>query len=163
MSNEDIGPGIGLLGKAPPGAVAKTGPAAVKVASAISDRVVFIDSLPYADFLALIKCGDVMLDTLHFNGQNTNLEAFALGVPVITLPGRLQRERHTYGMYRAMGFMDLVASSATQYVELAMKVANDATYRRACSEQIKESSGVLYENRDFVRHIEDAFRRMLEA
>lgn len=127
------------------------------------DRVVFIDSLPYADFLALIKCGDVMLDTLHFNGQNTNLEAFALGVPVITLPGRLQRERHTYGMYRAMGFMDLVASSATQYVELAMKVANDATYRRACSEQIKESSGVLYENRDFVRHIEDAFRRMLEA
>lgn len=39
MSNEDIGPGIGLLGKAPPGAVpTKTGPQAVKVASAISDR-----------------------------------------------------------------------------------------------------------------------------
>src|SRR5262245_19066948 len=39
MSNEDIGPGIGLLGRAPPGAVAKTGgPAAVKVASAISER-----------------------------------------------------------------------------------------------------------------------------
>ena len=38
MSNQDIGPGIGLQGAAPPGAVAKTGPAAVKVASAISER-----------------------------------------------------------------------------------------------------------------------------
>jgi len=38
MSNEDIGPGIGLQGKAPPGAVAKSTAAAVKVASAISER-----------------------------------------------------------------------------------------------------------------------------
>ena len=39
MSNEDIGPGIGLAGAAPRGAVAaKTGPAAIKVASAISER-----------------------------------------------------------------------------------------------------------------------------
>src|SRR5207302_10296563 len=96
-------------------------------------RVVFIDSLPYQDFLALIACCDVMLDTLHFNGQNTNLEAFAMGVPVVTLPGRLQRERHTYGMYRAMGFLDLVAKSGDDYVQLAVHVANDAAYRRHCS------------------------------
>jgi protein TonB len=38
MSNEDIGPGIGLAGAAPPGAVAKAAPAAVKVASAISEK-----------------------------------------------------------------------------------------------------------------------------
>jgi TonB family protein len=37
MSNEDIGPGIGLAGAAPRGA-ARAAPAAMKVASAISDR-----------------------------------------------------------------------------------------------------------------------------
>src|SRR5438270_5138482 len=120
-------------------------------------RVVFIDSLPYQDFLALIACCDVMLDTVHFNGQNTNLEAFAIGVPVITLPGRLQRERHTYGMYRAMGFMELVAQSTDEYVELALRVAGDAAYRANCSQRIAESCGVLFENRDFVRQIENAF------
>jgi predicted O-linked N-acetylglucosamine transferase (SPINDLY family) len=127
------------------------------------DRVVFIDSLPYQDFLALIACCDVMLDTLHFNGQNTNLEAFAMGVPVVTLPGRLQRERHTYGMYRAMGFIELVASNADEYVQLALKVAGDAGYRRQCSARIAESCGVLFENRDFVRNCAAAFRRMLIA
>lgn len=125
------------------------------------DRAVFIDSLPYVDYLALISCCDVMLDTLHFNGQNTNLEAFALGVPVITLPGRLQRERHTYGMYRAMGFMELVAQSTDEYVELALRVAGDAAYRANCSERIAESCGVLFENRDFVRYIENAFRNLV--
>jgi predicted O-linked N-acetylglucosamine transferase (SPINDLY family) len=127
------------------------------------ERVVFIDSLPYADFLALVACCDVMLDTPHFNGQNTNLEAFALGVPVVTLPGRLQRERHTYGMYRAMGFLELAAETPDDYVELALRVAGDPAYRRRCSERIAQSCGVLFENRDFVRHIEHAFRRMLEA
>ena len=126
-------------------------------------RVVFIDSLPYEDFLALIACCDVMLDTLHFNGQNTNLEAFAMGVPVVTLPERLQRERHTYGMYRAMGFMDLVAKNADDYVQLAVRVANEAAYRQQCSARIAESCGVLFENRDFVRNCEAAFRQMLEA
>jgi predicted O-linked N-acetylglucosamine transferase (SPINDLY family) len=127
------------------------------------ERVVFIDSLPYRDFLALVACCDVMLDTLHFNGQNTSLEAFALGIPIVTLPGRLQRGRHTYGMYRAMGFMDLVAGSADQYVELALRVASDGQFRRQCSKRIADSCGVLYENRGFVRQLEAAFRQMLEA
>jgi len=32
---------------------------------------------------------DVMLDTPHFSGGNTNYEAFAFGTPVVTLPGHL--------------------------------------------------------------------------
>jgi predicted O-linked N-acetylglucosamine transferase (SPINDLY family) len=127
------------------------------------ERVVFIDSLPYRDFLALLACCDVMLDTVHFNGQNTNLEAFSLGVPVVTLPGRLQRARHTYGMYRAMGFMDLVAKDAEEYVRLAVRVANDSNFRQGCVRRIGESCGVLFENRQFVRDLEAAFRQMLEA
>jgi predicted O-linked N-acetylglucosamine transferase (SPINDLY family) len=125
-------------------------------------RVVFVEQLRYRDFLALIACCDVMLDTPHFNGQNTTLEAFAMAVPVVTLPGRLQRERHAYGMYRAMDFMDLVANSPEQYVALAVRVATDEAYRHACSARIRESCSVLFENRDFVRQMEDVFRRMLQ-
>jgi len=35
--------------------------------------------------------------------------------------------------------------------------------RRHCSARITESCGVLFENRDFVRNCEAAFRRMLET
>ena len=127
----------------------------------LTRRVTFVDSLAYQDFLSLVRSSDVMLDTVHFNGQNTSLEAFAMSVPVITLPGRLQRERHTYGMYRAMGFMELVAATPEQYVALAMRVANDEEYREHCRSSIAQSCGVLYENMDFVRNCGKAFQVML--
>lgn len=125
-------------------------------------RIQFVDLLPYEDFLSLIECAHVVLDTLHFNGQNTSLEAFAKSIPVVTLPGRLQRERHTYGMYRAMGFMELVAATRQEYIALALRVANDPEYRERCRSSIAASSGVLYENAEFVRGCERAFRAMID-
>jgi predicted O-linked N-acetylglucosamine transferase (SPINDLY family) len=130
--------------------------------SELRHRIVFVKQLPYPEFLALLACSDVILDTVHFNGQNTNLEALAMQMPVVTLPGRLQRERHTYGMYRAMGFAELVAGTADEYVALALRVANDANYREHCRARIGALSGVLYENADFVRSCEKAFRAMVE-
>jgi protein O-GlcNAc transferase len=87
-------------------------------------RLVFLKSLPYAGFLSLLQCADVMLDTLHFNGQNTSLEAFAMGTPVVTLPGTMQRGRHTFGMYQAMAWTELVARDGDDYVRLAVRVAS---------------------------------------
>ncbi|NEX59724.1 O-linked N-acetylglucosamine transferase, SPINDLY family protein [Noviherbaspirillum galbum] len=125
------------------------------------DRVSFIQSLAYLDYLRLVSCADVILDTIHFNGQNTNLEAFHLGVPVVTLPGRMQRERHTCGIYRAMGFMDLVADSVEDYVGLALRLANDTEFRGRCSERILRENAVLFENEAFVRQVETALGTML--
>jgi len=110
----------------------------------------------------LLRCADVMLDTLHFNGQNTSLEGFAMGVPIVTLPGTLQRSRHSYGMYRAMGFMDLVAESKSDYAAKAVAVATDPAFRAHSQASIAESAGVLYENAAFVRHCEEAFVNMVE-
>lgn len=124
-------------------------------------RVLFLPAMPYEDFLSLLERADVVLDTLHFNGQNTSLEAFALGAPVVTLPGALQRGRHTAGMYRAMGFDELVAKSSQQYVDLAVRAAIDRKFRVRCRERIAETRDVLYENKAFVRACEDAFRSMV--
>jgi predicted O-linked N-acetylglucosamine transferase (SPINDLY family) len=125
-------------------------------------RVSFVESLPYDQFLGLIQCADVMLDTLHFNGQNTSLEAFSLGTPVVTMPGQLQRERHTYGMYRAMNFMGLVAATKSEYVEKAVHIATDPEFRRHCKNRIAESCGVLFENAEFVRNCEKMFLHMVQ-
>ncbi|HYP67947.1 MAG TPA: tetratricopeptide repeat protein [Thiobacillaceae bacterium] len=128
----------------------------------LGGRLHFIKSLPHARYLSLLRCADVMLDTLHFNGQNTSLEGFAVGVPIVTLPGRLQRSRHTYGMYRAMNFMELVADSKSDYAAKALAVATDPAFRAHCQARITESAGVLYENTVFVRHCEEAFVNMVE-
>lgn len=126
-------------------------------------RILFLPAMRYEDFLSLLARADVILDTLHFNGQNTSLEAFAVGTPVVTLPGALQRGRHTAGMYRAMGFADLVATSRDDYVARAVRVATDPAFSARCRERIAATRDVLYENEAFVRTCEDAFRAMISA
>jgi predicted O-linked N-acetylglucosamine transferase (SPINDLY family) len=127
----------------------------------LAGRVVYLKSLPYEEYLSLIQCADVMLDTLHFNGQNTSLEALSLNIPVVTLPGTMQRERHTYGMYAAMRFTELVAGTKEDYVQLAVRVVNDTAFRNHCQSRIAESASVLFENANFVRNCEAAFCEMI--
>lgn len=112
-------------------------------------------------YKALLRCADAMLDTVHFNGQNTNLEAFSLGLPVVTLPTGLHRGRHTYGMYRAMDFMDLVADSSDAYADLAVRLAHDGAFAGACRSRIAQSCGVLYENADFMARLQTALTAMV--
>ncbi|HEY4971284.1 MAG TPA: hypothetical protein VII35_15390 [Steroidobacteraceae bacterium] len=127
------------------------------------ERVHFVDMVPYERFLARLACADALLDTAHFNGQNTTLEAFSVGTPVVTLPGELQRARHGHGLYRAMEFTDLIASDGDDYAAKAVRVATDPVFRRHCQARIAESCGMVFENPGFVRSFETAVLQTIEA
>lgn len=115
-----------------------------------------------AIYKALLKCSDVMLDTVYFNGQNTNLEAFSVGLPIVTLPSSLQRGRHTLGMYMAMNFMELVAQSIDDYVDLATQLTNKSDFSTHCRTEIKNRCSILYENIDFIHNLETALIDMID-
>ncbi|MEZ0368008.1 MAG: tetratricopeptide repeat protein [Candidatus Sericytochromatia bacterium] len=115
----------------------------------------------YADFLNLLALADVILDSLHFSGASTNLEAFACATPVVTLPGRFQRGRYTLAFYRAMGISEAVASDADEYVELALGIAGDPDRRARLSGQIRSASAQLFENPRPVQELSDCFDQLL--
>ena len=124
------------------------------------DRVVFTPQLKLAEFLDLLRAADVILDPPHFGGGNTSLEAFAMGVPIVTLPGGFLRSRITYSLYRKMNMLDLVADSAKTYVDLAIRLGTDRDWREGLRKKITERSVVLYEDIQVVRDFEDL---LLEA
>ena len=124
----------------------------------VLDRIAFLPRQDSPNYLNLIALADVMLDTVHFNGMNTSLEALAVGTPVVTWPREFQRGRHTQAMYRKMGLMDCVVSSAGNYVELAVRLANDGEYRRTIHQEIMRRNDVLFEDIQVVREFERFFR-----
>jgi predicted O-linked N-acetylglucosamine transferase (SPINDLY family) len=128
----------------------------------VAQRAIFLGQLPPAEFTALFSVCDVALDTIHFNGYNTSLEAFAMGTPVVTWPREFQRGRHTAGMYRKMGMAECTASSAGQYVEIAIRLATDLTFKGAVKARIAERCPALFEDiqvtREFERFFELAVR-----
>ena len=57
-------------------------------------RLRFIARMPHADFLGAVRLADALLDPLHFCGGITSLEAFAVGCPIVTLPGAIHARAH---------------------------------------------------------------------
>jgi predicted O-linked N-acetylglucosamine transferase (SPINDLY family) len=120
-------------------------------------RILFLDAMPYPRYLQLLVSADVCLDTLHFNGMNSSLEAFAASTPIVTLPGRLQRGRHTQAMYRKMGILECIAKDAKDYVDIAVRLGTDREYAASIRNRIRALSGVLYEDRRVVAEFERFF------
>ncbi|MEJ0004916.1 MAG: tetratricopeptide repeat protein [Steroidobacteraceae bacterium] len=113
-------------------------------------RVRFLTRLAQGDFMELLSVADVILDTPHFNGMNSSLEAFAVGLPVVTWPGQLQRGRHTQAMYRKMGVLDCIASNADSYIAIAVRLGTDRDYARSVRERILVANDALFEDRRVV-------------
>lgn len=129
----------------------------------VANRIQFLPRQPYARFLQLLSVADVVLDTVHFNGMNTSIDAFSVGTPVVTLPTALQRGRFTRALYRTMGIDDGVAATADKYADLAVSIATDPERRLMLRGLIRERSERLFEDRRAVGEFERFFQSAHET
>ena len=123
----------------------------------LADRIQFLPRQPYQRFLQLLGVADVVLDTPHFNGMNTSIDAFSVGTPVVTLPTGLQRGRFTQAMYRTMGIDWGVARDTDEYAALAVEAATDGERRRGLRQLILERNHLLFEDVRAVAEFERFF------
>ncbi len=96
----------------------------------------------------MLARSEVVLDSFHFGGNNSSLEAFALGKPVVTLPSEYLRARYTQGCYAEMGLSELVARTPGDYADRAVRLACDAGYRRETEARVLERCDRLFERTD---------------
>ncbi|MHB8258624.1 MAG: O-linked N-acetylglucosamine transferase, SPINDLY family protein [Acidiferrobacterales bacterium] len=116
----------------------------------------FLPRMGHVDYLCVNRLADVMLDTPHWSGGRTSLDAFAAGLPVVTMPGEFSRGRQTYGMLREMDMSELIARDNEEYVSRAVSIASDHTLRDALSAQIMERApGRIFDQRGTVRSLEE--------
>jgi predicted O-linked N-acetylglucosamine transferase (SPINDLY family) len=114
---------------------------------AIRERAMVLPSLSHPDYLRVNRVCDAMLDTLHWSGGNTSLDALACGLPVVTLPGALMRGRQTAGMLEVLGATDLIAGNRDEYLRIAVRLATDATWRSEQRARIDSGRNRLFDDR----------------
>ena len=120
----------------------------------VEDRVIFLPYMTHAEYLRVNAVCEVMLDTLHWSGGNTSLDALACGLPVVTLPGPLMRGRQSMAMLRLLGMDELVAADVSDYVAKAVKVGTDRELRAALSARIKAGLATLFDRDEPIRELE---------
>lgn len=123
-------------------------------------RVSYLGHFPYADYLALLGHADVCLDTLGWNGGTTTSEALARGLPVVTLPGPVMRNRLSYAMLKHLGVTETVAADLDDYVDIAVGLGLDPGRRAALRERIHAALPRLYDHAPRLAGLTDFLERV---
>src|SRR4029077_9563713 len=96
-----------------------------------SGRFRFFPQGDRARYLQVNQVCDVMLDSLHWSGGNTTLDALHCGLPVVTCPGALMRGRQSGAMLAAIDCAELIADSPRELAAVCVEVASDPPRRAA--------------------------------
>jgi len=118
---------------------------------------IFLPPLNHQTYLRLNLAADIFLDTLSWSGGRTTLEAIACGLPVVTCPGEFMRGRHSYAILRQMGVTATIAHNESEYIEIAVRLGQDAGWRAEICQQMQAGQARLYEDVTCVRALEDFY------
>ncbi len=101
---------------------------------------------------------------MPYGGTNGTLEALDMGVPVVTLAGRRHGERVAYSILANLGVTETVADSGREYVEIAVRLADDAAFMASVRAAIREriAHSPLTDMVQHTRHLEAAYVAALQ-
>jgi CRISPR-associated protein Csy1 len=110
------------------------------------DRLVVRPQCRHDVYLQINLACTAMLDTLRWSGGNTSLDALACALPVVTLPGRFMRARQSAAMLKLAGVEELIAHDADQYVDIAVRLVNDESWRDAISTRLRDAQSRVFDD-----------------
>jgi predicted O-linked N-acetylglucosamine transferase (SPINDLY family) len=98
----------------------------------LTERGIAPDRLDFAGptatrfaYLTLYHAVDIALDPFPYNGVTTTCDALWMGVPVISLAGRMSVSRQGVRFLRSVGLDELLAETPDDYVRIAAELARD--------------------------------------
>jgi predicted O-linked N-acetylglucosamine transferase (SPINDLY family) len=128
-------------------------------------RIDFVPRRPRPEYLASYRSIDICLDSLPYNGHTTSLDAFWMGVPVLTVVGQTVVGRAGLCQAMNLGLPQLVAQGREEFVRAGVALATDlkalADLRatlRACMQ-----ASPLMDAPRFARSFEHALREAWRA
>jgi predicted O-linked N-acetylglucosamine transferase (SPINDLY family) len=128
-------------------------------------RISFVGYQSLPDYFATYQRIDIALDPFPYAGGTTTCDALWMGVPVVSLAGRMAVHRSGLSILNAVGLPELVASNTEQYLEIARQLAGDlpriSQLRASLRERMRASE--LMNAPRFAREMEAAYRAMWRA
>ena len=129
------------------------------------DRVTLEGGSNYDGYLRRMRDVDIMLDSYPYVGGGTTCDALYMSVPVISLAGERHGTRFGLSFLSNVGAEELCASSAEEYVDKAIELANDfdrlERYHRTLRASMEQSP--LMDAAAYMSDVEAAYRRLLDA
>jgi predicted O-linked N-acetylglucosamine transferase (SPINDLY family) len=88
--------------------------------------------------MALMEEADLTLDSYPFGGYNIVADSLYLRKPTVSYQGTKWYNRIGSQMLRQVGLEEMIATSAEDYVNLALKLIDDAQYRQDIHDRLQQ-------------------------
>ena len=130
-------------------------------AGVASDRVEFIETQGQQAYLASYHRIDIALDTFPYNGHTTSLDAFWMGVPVVTLVGNTLVGRAGLCQANNLGLPELVAHDQDEFVDITLGLASDLVRLSALRSGLRQRmlDSPLMDAARFTRDLESLYQK----
>ena len=148
--------------------LAPPGPARDKVLARLGQEGIAASRVDFAarqsrpEYLKLYHQIDLGLDPLPYNGHTTSLDAFWMGVPVLTLVGKTAVGRAGWSQLCNLDLKELAAETPEQFVAMAAQLAGDLPrledLRRTLRQRMLQSP--LMDANRFARNMESVYRQI---
>lgn len=129
-----------------------------------AQRIEFVPYQARAAYLETYQRIDLCLDTLPYNGHTTSLDAFWMGVPVVTRVGETVVGRAGWSQLNNLQLRELAAFDDAQFVRKAVALALDlqtlSELRLGLRERMRSSP--LMDRAAFAAAMESAYLQMWE-
>ena len=157
--------GSRLLMLAPPGWARDFVCEALQANGVERERVEFVDSQSRERYLATYGRIDIALDTLPYPGHTTSLDAYWMGVPVVTLVGDSLVGRAGLSLASNLKLLDWVARDSAEFVQIATRFAAEPEQLEKLRGELRQrlQSSPLMDAAGFARDLEAAYRQAWRA
>lgn len=125
-------------------------------------RIEFVNFMPRKEYLQTYYRIDVCLDTLPANGHTTSLDAYWMGVPVVSQVGRTVTGRAGWSQLNNLGLQALAAADSAGFVSAAVNLATDLPRLGHLRQTLRErmEASPLMDGPRFARAVETAYRQV---
>ncbi|MDD5328411.1 MAG: tetratricopeptide repeat protein [Sulfuricella sp.] len=127
-----------------------------------SNRIVLLGKTSWQDHMAAFNQIDIALDPFPHGGGVTTLEGLMMGVPVVALRWPTLGGRLSASILTTLGLTDWIAETQEQYVELAIRKAQDLTALAALRRRMRDifTTSVVGDPQAYVRAVEREYRQL---
>jgi predicted O-linked N-acetylglucosamine transferase (SPINDLY family) len=128
-------------------------------------RIEFVPHQARRAYLETYQRIDLCLDTLPYNGHTTSLDAYWMGVPVVTRVGATVVGRAGWSQLNNLNLPQLAAFEDEEFVHKAVELAKDFAALSKLRAGLRErmSGSPLMDGAAFAAAMESVYRRVLGA
>jgi predicted O-linked N-acetylglucosamine transferase (SPINDLY family) len=96
-----------------------------------NERLIVLEPLPTRGaIISLLRCADVYLDAVPYSGATSLLDPLEAGVPPVVVQGDKLRFCQGAAILKDLGMPELVVKNETEYMRLALNLAQDKAFRK---------------------------------